>query len=445
MCEITTPILNDDCLYFVFEHLSLEERVGVVRVSKQWQRVIREMMDFGVKSIAIRDSDDKNLLIVDHFFFARDPRMFNGYLFANVNEVTICHEEMFLKPSHLLWLFERLPKLTSLNILNIEVEKDSDSNFEILASIAPRLSCLELWCVGGEDGRIFIEKFVKNAIQLKELHLSLEAADDMWLLREISSTVEKIELQFLTAQYLNVSLANKVKNLRQLSVVNFCLEAETDNERAVLGVFRNFPNLQVLDLGFIQYQYLLKNVNNSSFRHSNLKKLSLGHFAIACNCFAELVHLAPNLTSLRFSAFTVLCENFNSKSGSKNAQNEAHTRNNCPLCVEKFVNFIPDLTNLKDLSLKPSRGVLEFVNKGVRDLLVNDRLESLRKLSLNHSVENVALFREFRRKAERNSKKSFRLVFDLYLSRDVTPEEAETELRSQLLGKPRNLTFRFKH
>lgn len=68
--DTTLSSLNDDSLRCIFEHLSIKEKVGIVRVSKKCQQVIRDLMDFNEEKICIKHEGEGRMLNKQFFITA---------------------------------------------------------------------------------------------------------------------------------------------------------------------------------------------------------------------------------------------------------------------------------------------------------------------------------------------------------------------------------------
>lgn len=90
-CQTNLIDLNDDCLFAIFAKLSFKEKVDLIRVSKRWQRVLKEVIDNDVRCLTFSGKETQpaqlNISLIE--LFARNSPFIDKFGFFGVQKVSI--------------------------------------------------------------------------------------------------------------------------------------------------------------------------------------------------------------------------------------------------------------------------------------------------------------------------------------------------------------------
>lgn len=451
-CEVSVTELNDDCLWEIFEHFSISERVDVARVCKRWQSVVREMMEKGVDTIEIREESDKKLFD-PRYLMDCDERLFGGFRFDGVNKVIMTFLNNF-KFQQLVWLFKQLLNPCKLEFYHTYFSKKAEFDASKVKEIASKLTALDFnyWV---DDLDSLAEELFKNA-NLNEFKVFVENISHENTKRILDSlvdsmptTLEKLNVDILAETDLE-KVIKKLGSLKSLTT-QLHFSSPTDGQTfdfyryyllpELFLLFKDAPELTSLDLEVMamSQRSSLNSANVFIDPLRNLRKISLKGFWTSATNFSAAINLLPNLTVLKLSEYYVICSCPEKQSSLLEDESYFH-------CFSEVVKSISRLKSLiafeSHLECSYSCAIDSFV-KSLIDLIKNGNFFKLQKLCLQHSSHNMELLECFVAKAEANPKKTFsvRLVqWDEALD-SVAAGQAARQIRTAFLRKPRNFSF----
>lgn len=441
--------LIDDCLWHILSHLTIEQKVGVARVCKKWQRLVREIIENGEEKIEI---NDHNEFFNPASLAAQDMRFFRGYQFESVKSVTFSSIEIHLKLSTLKWLFAHLPNLEALSVTSLFFEVDlNDSEVGFLSKLK------KLWLkVAFYNPNLFPASVLSNSSNLINFAWLMRFGDKC--IDYFPKSLEKVTFKKLSLEMFK-KVTNRLDNLNELKATIELVNNQQDSTGDVITIFENCPKIVDLDLSFEIWNLFLKFINLiPKFKLPKLNKLCLASFAVAVGDFANFVELAPNLTEIDFAYFRVECpcpqphfqestnSNLSDESDSDksdqietNDQFESYWKeiSSCENCLFRLVINLANVKQLRALKIRPYQPN-NAVDRALTNLLGNRELTNLQNLQLYYTKHSISLFQEFCQKAEENPKKLYRMSLKQF---DVYEESEDKQIRQQFKALPLNLFF----
>lgn len=451
----TIADLVDDCLWHTFDNLNFKEKVGVMRVCQLWRKILTIQLDekqnpleFELERPLFKDeSQPLNSL------FPKQAVVFETFRFVNVEKVTIqrpsnvCHRDSpLLRPLHLQWLFNRLPKLKCLCLSGVGIDGDPDQPnrpWTRLDDVSPRLTSLVLsglhW-----HWDVWLSYLMTRSTQLTEMTLKKHDWDlflgsmvsDRVNLRN-NSTLSEVCLENVSLEVFFWFAGNKpFRRIRLRGLLLFSPFVLSTN----LALFSAFPYLKALSIDiskeiFGEFEFVhvdfvaadtLPTTKLNSLRYFKLSRAVLRHAV-----FLQVLNLMPSLTFLKLRNCNVFC--------SCDAQNNGvFGSERCEVCPAVFVEHIAVLENLKKFQFKNDSDTnAQLFTQALIELINTDRIVKLRRLMLSFGdYFNEALFDTFNDLARKSPSERFEFW---------APFEKQTN-RKELVSRsaPNLLTFNFQ-
>lgn len=468
--ELTISELHADCLWYIFDFLDLKQKIGVVRVSKQFQSVVSEMLDRKQSRLDFvarecRQNRDwplnpANLVLQDAGLLGS---FLSTYRFGNVSEVCI-HPRKFLNPDyeygtmartfwrteliltgmHLHRLFANLPSLKSLILKHVIIET-GPFGLELIAAFATRLAKLEVSGLKGEKAR-WLNTILRNASNLSELrikkwrHISIDPNSN-----GIVPRLQTLILSDASFEDLGAFLCDKV-HLRELKIeaclkpINWQQLSRLDLSRLVaidirlvrlddlMAFVSNKPllrKLSVRNLGFQECDSWRLNQRFDAF--ATLRQFHLTHTSLTGRLFKLLLDAMPFVWTLQLHQVYVKC-GCREKEFSKKLEAPV----DCSLCQKRFLLKVSNLARLRKLELIgfENEHSIPFLEALV-ELIDGGSLSQLRKLKCWIKYDFcIGLFQAFCRLATESPMESF--VF-------VMPHNLQADQFSLQNVKPKNV------
>lgn len=410
----TAADLVDDCLCYTFDNLSFKENVGVMRVCQRWRKVLTDYLKEKQNSLEFELErplfKDESQPLND--LFPKQAVVFETFHFVNIEKVTIqrpsnmCHRDSpLLKPFHLQWLFNRLPKLKCLCLFGVGIDGDSDqpnNPWTRLDNVSPRLTSLVLsglhW-----HWDVWLAYLMTRSTQLKELTLKkhewelflASMASDRVNLRN-NSTLSEVCLENVSLEVFFWFAGNKpFRRIRLRSLLLFSPFVLATN-LALFGVFSHLKALSIDiskeifgEFEFVHVDFVaadtLPTTKLNSLRYFKLSRAVLRHAV-----FLQVLNLMPSLTFLKLRNCNVFC--------SCDAQNNGvFGSERCEVCPVFFIEHIAALENLKKFHFKNDSDTnAQLFTQTLIELINTDRIVKVRKLMLSFGdYFNKALFDAF--------------------------------------------------
>lgn len=446
--------LNNDCLWYIFEHLTVREKIGVVRVSRQWQRVVGEMFDCFDALHFVKGDYDEFGLDASLILQPKNDKLFEIYKFNNVVAVSIGNRQtiIHLMTIHIDWLLKSLPQVTSLSLINVffgdEDFMEQTLEEEISFNFDNKLQKLSFYYKDIGYSKNYLSRLLNKTTELTEVVIMSNGSCPDNLVRELESrltNLESLKMKYITNNQVSKMLPTML-NLRKLDVRH---PPFGDDIADCLTTFAANSNLECLAVEFFHnfYQLRLLKPPKNLFLFPKLKKLDFSCFALFHATFGSLTKMMPFLDCLKFHLFAVECSC--PANLGKQYSSQWTTMTICQICSRLFISNLAAFGNLKTLVLGYDYiSEVLHVKEDLTVLLERGALPKLQMMRLNEGFMSSRLSKLFCQKALENPKKSFKLAFRVrsmkssQSSSDSSHEENEGD--SDLiegLRKPRNLSI----
>lgn len=425
--DLTFNTLIDDCLRYVFNQLSLKEKVAVARVCRRWQRLVGQVISWTEVGLDFTFSDGVAPTESHPLHSTNIVRMncslFDCFKFESIKKVSISNlgwdtsDEMALRPTHLKWLFDNLPRLDSLRLDHVSVQFECD--IECLTTVAAKLKKLFISNLIGLWQDFLSHLFDNNDSILESLHLEFFDEYETWIPQKQISSLNSLRIENITLAELDLVLW-KNPQLKSISGNQIKL-VDSDIDITFLMQFQDFRNLQELQLSFDTYPLLRYESIGVKLQLPNLRKVSLSEFVCDSHVIKSLLKMVPSLQELSFTYFKVYCI----CQESNNHNDESRL---CPDCPKEVVRKLALLPKLRKLEIGNDTDVnRDYYYEALLELLVANKLPLLRVLKYwFDGLTSPNLFAAFCKLACKSPKQSFAIT------RPTTSPQVE---------KPRNLFF----
>lgn len=431
--NVTFYDLPENCLWLIFEHLTLPQKVGSLRVSKQWRQVISEVIKFLETDLnfglyhAKRPNGSYGPLDI-RTFKSGDLAFFDIYKLQNVETVSIranSRADLTLRSQDISTLFERFPNLKSLTLGFIRVEPfPEDFKFETIQQLS-LIRCRSL--------EVNWNQFLERFHSLRSLEFKADCVHQVTI-ATFQELKHLAKLSLGTVHFTNLAeiIRHLYENIKEISVDSFITDIAANDNYLVFQLFQSCPKLESLNLSFASFRFRHFPASNDEAEKAfqSLKKLKLSRFRMTPAAFGGILKTMPKLQTLQLAAFEVLCE----LSEKSDVQSGDVCCNNCTIEFARQLS----ISTLEKLSVRLNDRV-DSVSYGVvlNDLLNQNRLPLLRSLHwlcANHFFET--LFASFFKRASENPKELFELSLCTF-----APNYDMEQLICKL-GMPRNMRFR---
>jgi hypothetical protein len=319
--ESTPRILNDDVLKLIFQYLSLKDKFRIQRTSKQFCRVIQELLSeqHSIRIGNVADyyancRDDKHSTNNANIEDAIVKKFFYKYFY--MNDITGSKdrlEQIFWKCPNIRcielhnfqidvetvkWIKWHLPNIECLRIDEIKYDLTARKWSQIGQSLGDKLIHLH---VDGHNIKNDLTNLVQHLPQLKEFNLRNYELPINLLLKRLSSNItslslidcEKLNLDSIKLLTNNKLIAKNLLNL-EINVSDNCNEV-VNNEIFTL-ICNNFNRLE--HFSFISYS-----CPSNLMQIINLKQLKSLEINFTRDCFLDLSQIQryemPALRSLK--------------------------------------------------------------------------------------------------------------------------------------------------
>lgn len=341
----TIEILNNDCLRYIFCHLSILDKIKIERVSKRWREVSKASWS-NLKEINL------------------EPLRPNGYLHERCKKIEL---------NKLIEIWKRCGKylenidassIDGANTLsfvafycpNTRVLKANWKDFERNASIENLKSLVDLTIVG--VSRCFPKqatRLFENNKNLRSLHLmNSRKLDGSFFLNLPSLEILRLNNGIFGYSFVTQNIDDSMKNMNCLKVLTI---KPMDNEQNDLIIaLQNHFNLEEIDLNLSFFRPAFLDLDKSLkllFQNNQkIKIFSLNGFSLEGECLMNLNCDCIKELSLKWlSDFD--CKYLNTYSNNFKNLNKfvylAHS--NDKDYYNELMKFIPSLVNLKHLHL----------------------------------------------------------------------------------------------
>lgn len=350
-CEYAATVqifdLPDDCLLFIFEHLTLTEKFAIVRVSKSFKRVINELLKYSETEIKVDPWTPMPLKVSS--IQKSDFSFLQNFRFESVEKLSLQdHPETktFLTAQNLEVLLDYFPCLNSLSLISIRLEGKSVNKWDGLAAKLKNLESLNLAKMNGDWKKFFyaFSNVVSNSqSSLTSLQLSQK---DHWtenVQKVLESTVcfcavQKLVFCKITLSKLLKILATKPQ-LKQVTVSELVVLGQDDHWIALFEIIEKLEFLENLSLDFFTQKriwqgfYKIMSVNAvSKMPFFSMKRLDLCNLEMTVQSYNNLFRSLPCLESLRFRQFGVTCD--------QPSHQPLFSDEDCQQCANRYITLI---------------------------------------------------------------------------------------------------------
>lgn len=428
--------LLDDCLFLVFDLLSLEQKCGIKRVNKRWCRVVSEVIEY--KENRIKFANDLPLANPMHLgnLINNDLSFLNNFNKTKINKLVLdgywtdISKKCILGIDHFVLILGTLPRLKTLKLKCLYLSSNPNIALNKLETLGSNLvSFSAKFCQTRNDFVELALALLKSAKNLKKLKLDHVNAKLLRLIAEMRS-LEVMCLCNVTVD--NISYLTAHKPLKRVSFYDYRVALGDP----VLNSFQHNKTLESLDLGFDKVRFEIPFLSAPiqpaiKFRYFPIKKLYLRRFAISYLDIDFLVMHLPLIEKLSFCRFKVNCLSPEHNSGELGKY--------CKECVQTLVRQFTRF-NLKVLKLnivyvnEDCVTMASDVSETLAEMLEDaSMLESLRKLCCYDKCKKAGkLFKALCKKASETPDKQFQFL--------VIPENKKY-LSSKAMAKSRNVVI----
>lgn len=435
ICVNSINDLVDDCLWLIFGHLSLTEKVGVARVCQKWRNTMSEILAFGQPQLTFQDFKSishpfhyrhllsrKTEIIIRHKFFSVTC------LVVKINWVT---STLVFRPVHFKSVFQQLPSLQVVELYGLRLCNDNDLDWDRMAPLGRNLKGLKARHHRGTP-EAFLYHFLKNADCLQNLEVDFL---DQRLIELLSNQFLKMRCLALicdvTLPNLEQILGDKTL-IKRIVVKSLCLDSE-EAHVGVLDRFKHFSELKTLELGLKPLD------NNDIFSHRHcvlandfqrfqsksavlrLNLFSLKGFEMGWLPFSQFIRRLPEITKLKLDDFKIncSCQKFPEKA-SKSERVRAlmdpglgpNSRFLCQQCPKSFIEQLALIRQLRVLKVGHFVGNTEALLSPLIDLIRLEQPTRLRQLQVANSGRLTrSLFEAFIEMASKCPRDSFGFYF----------------------------------
>lgn len=391
--------LNDDCLFYIFKHLNLQQKFAVLRVCKKWRNKMYEVLNCQEELVLCQPPNKNEQLNVDFsnslFIFRRNLSSYEklSHIFKNIPNIrNLIFAGIAVSCELLKFCLQHLSSIEEVNFVKAHALRDDMEMMEPLHDVnmqSLRKICFK-FCRGTFSSllRIFAEK--SSELVQFEYSTYYGMVDDtqnmlpslITIVKKSASSLKQLNLSVLKCSSLNTLLL-EARNLKGLKVA-LADEPKIEFEIFLQDYILSSHPLKVLELKFWRPMNL-----SSSFKYKtsfqSLLDLKLSNFMLNQHSLKTLLQNTPNLEKLNMR-YQACC-----------------TESVCLSCESSLLSSVALLKKLRSLALYS-----DDVNgdESIIRIIRDGQLPNLRKLECSdYSIRDLLIaFCQF---AERNPSKIF--------------------------------------